>query len=255
MGKKPVLGMVSALCVGLALTGCRDAATRSDGPVTKGPLYKPQGEFSTNAGNTTTNTASPSAGWNTSPTTAGRNGEWMGGAQAHVPTTAGASMDPAGMNAGRTTPGVQTTGLTAPPAPPSPPPSDYDAPPARMSVQTPTDESHFPPPPGAVHSIPAPSARVLQPPPSFTGPGIAAHAAGRAGPGEAGRGQRHAGRAAAAPVPRRRPPTRRRRSRRRRPRRLRRRTSRVRTCRRRLRRPCQDRTADRSANHATGRET
>ncbi len=173
MGKKPVLGMVSALCVGLALTGCRDAATRSDGPVTKGPLYKPQGAFSTNAGNPTTNTASPSAGWNTSPTTAGRNGEWMGGTQAHVPTTAGASTDPAGMNAGRTTPGVQTTGLTAPPAPPSPPPSDYDAPPARMSVQAPTDESHFPPPPGAVHSIPAPSARVLQPPPSFTGPGIA----------------------------------------------------------------------------------
>ncbi len=167
MGRKPVLGMASALCIGLALTGCRDAATRSDGPTlskTNGPVYNPQPAFSMNSGNTT-NPAAPASGWNNGPTTAGKNGAWQGGAPASAPTTPGAPVG-AGMNTGRPTTNIQTTGATVPPAPPSPP--DYDiAPP-------PAGESHFAPPSNEMHTIQGTSGHVLAPTPSLTGQGIPA---------------------------------------------------------------------------------
>ncbi len=69
MGKKPVLGMVSDVCVGLALTGCKGANSGSDGPpVAKdnSSLYKTQPAFGPGA---TANTA-PSNGWSAPPTAA-----------------------------------------------------------------------------------------------------------------------------------------------------------------------------------------
>ena len=64
MGKKPVLGIVSALCVGLALTGCRNCSScHSDsGQVAKGGTVpaKPQAAFSQNG----LPAASAPAGWN-----------------------------------------------------------------------------------------------------------------------------------------------------------------------------------------------
>ncbi|HBI46316.1 MAG TPA: hypothetical protein DDY78_26210 [Planctomycetales bacterium] len=69
MGKKPVLGIVSALCVGLALTGCRNCSScHSDGVklAKDGPgTVKPQAAFSQNG----LPAATSAAGWNNSGTT------------------------------------------------------------------------------------------------------------------------------------------------------------------------------------------
>jgi hypothetical protein len=174
MGKKPVLGMVSALCVGLALTGCRNAEPRSDGSLltkSSGPIYKPSAAFSTNG--TPMNTNSANAGWNNAPTTASRNSAWMGGSPTYPAAHSGVAADGGMnhsdmMNSGRMTPNIQTTGMTAP-SMSSPGQFSQDVDPAapRMNVPAPPTEAHFSSP-GEMHTVPGVSARVLAPPPSFT---------------------------------------------------------------------------------------
>src|SRR5258708_35610748 len=64
MGKKPVLGLVSALCVGLALTGCdstRSSMWHSDG--TPAPKYQTQSTFGKNS----TDPAVKGSAWRESP--------------------------------------------------------------------------------------------------------------------------------------------------------------------------------------------
>jgi hypothetical protein len=145
MGKKPVLGIVSALCVGLALTGCRNCSSchsdgvklAKDGPTT----IKPQAAFSQNglpAGATT-------PGWNNSGTTLPKP---SGAAPADLPATVG--MEKAGSKTAEPLAtskpglsGVQPANFV-PPAPDAPAPAE-------------TNTSHFPPT-GAGRILPSPPA-------------------------------------------------------------------------------------------------
>ena len=68
MGKKPVLGIVSALCVGLALTGCHNCPScQSDSAMawrrTNPQTFNPQPTFQTNSAAAAPATA---MGWNNS---------------------------------------------------------------------------------------------------------------------------------------------------------------------------------------------
>lgn len=177
MGKKPVLGIVSAFCVGLALTGCRDANTRSDSPPMigkeNGPAYQPHPAF----GSAASGTASQPNGWN-APPTAGKNGVGMAGATTAdatpMPSMSGPGakpIDPAA-SAMTNSSGVQPagglmSGPLSPPAPPAPP--GPDASPMQGPALDPTPasgptSSNFPPL-GDVRSV---SGRVLPPTPALT---------------------------------------------------------------------------------------
>jgi hypothetical protein len=155
MGKKPVLGIVSALCVGLALTGCRNCSScQSDNTrVTKTnpAAFKPQPTFQTNSA-----AAAPSAqGWNNSATTPKPT------ISAPVDTSTPFGMDkpvkPADPLATSkpTAPSVQPTAFATPPAASSAP---MPAPtPTPMDEAAPVDSntSHFAPT-GAGRILPSP---------------------------------------------------------------------------------------------------
>ena len=169
MGKKPVLGMVSAFCVGLALTGCKGANSGSDGtPVAKdnSSLYKTQPAFGQGA---TANTA-PSNGWSTPPaakSATGVSAAPMSDAAPMSPSMTGTNMRPMPAGGFGST-NVQPAGGVMPLGPPPSAPQDMaprlgqgtDAPPASGSTS-----SNFPPP-ADMHT----SSRMLPPPPALPAP-------------------------------------------------------------------------------------
>ncbi len=140
MGKKPVLGIVSALCVGLALTGCRNcsscptdgARVAKEGPAT----FKPQPTFQTNSAaaapaNSANNSATPAAK-PTIPTAPDLSAPLGMDKTGLKPTEPLASSKPSAS-------GVQTTGFVTP-ATTAPTTTIPDAP-APADANT----SHFPP--------------------------------------------------------------------------------------------------------------
>ena len=149
MGKKPVLGIVSAFCVGLALTGCQTCSScHNDGAKlaknSQAPS-KPTTTAVTGAPSTTgAAAASATAGWNNSGTIP----KPAVAAPADLPTalgtdkTASKPTEPVATSK-NPSPSVQPAGFT-------PPPPDAAAP---METNT----SHFPPP-AAGRILPSPPA-------------------------------------------------------------------------------------------------
>jgi len=170
MGKKPVLGMVSALCVGLALTGCRNASTQPDAPMVKAnnSVYRTPGALTTNSGGSG-NMGAPTPGWNNNTNwnntpSANQNAAWAAGnptsttGPTATPNTGGVKpMD--SMTTSHMPPSAPTIGTTAPPAPPAPSMMDRYPVQAGVSVQPTSNE---------IHDV-APPSRVLPAPPSVTG--------------------------------------------------------------------------------------
>lgn len=161
MGKKPVLGIVGAFCVGLTLTGCRDANTRSEGaPLAKDtrPAFQTHPSFGPGASNTTT----AGGGWNKTPdakATPAASG--MPAPDATPSMTAKPSDPPAPTHTDGF--GVQPAGgtTTAPPAPIAPdlaprpgPKTDWSPTPATSSKIT-----------APMADMPAASGRMLPPTP------------------------------------------------------------------------------------------
>jgi hypothetical protein len=135
MGKKPVLGIVSALCVGLALTGCRNCSScqsdnvkvTKDGPAT----FKPQPTFQTN-----TAAAAPSAqGWNNSATTLPKPSS-----AAPADASAPLGMDKSGLKATEPLATSKPMSSGVQPATFVPPPAPADA-----AAPVDANTSHFPP--------------------------------------------------------------------------------------------------------------
>lgn len=161
MGRKPFLGMVSAFCVGLALTGCRDADKRQEGPLlskNSTPAYKAQPAFGQGAAKTDAQTT----GWNTAPPSKSATRTVEVDSLPPAP-----SMDhsaPRGADAftaGRTgAPNIQTTGAMGPLPPPPPQP---------VAGET---SSHFAPAHGGeIHDVPGVSGQSVLPPVPALAPG------------------------------------------------------------------------------------
>ncbi len=165
MGKKPVLGMVSAFCVGLALTGCKGANSRSEGPpVAKdnSSLYKTQPSFGPGSAGTAS-----SNGWNTAPTAAksAAPGTAAPITAAAPPSMIGADMRPMPpVGVGSTN--VQPAGGLMPSGP-LPPPEASPRPGQITDVPAPSGStlSNFPPASDA-HS----NSRMLPPTPALPAP-------------------------------------------------------------------------------------
>ena len=163
MGKKPVLGIVGAFCVGLTLTGCRDANTRTEGsPLAKEtkPAYQPHPAFGPGAPNATT----ANNGWNTTP--AAKTTPAAGGTLTDAAPPSMTGMKPLDPPPHTDNFGVQPVGntMTAPPAPVAP---DLAPRPGQNSDwgPTPTTSSKFAPQADA----PAAPGRMLPPTPALPG--------------------------------------------------------------------------------------
>jgi hypothetical protein len=160
MGKKPVFGIVSALCVGLALTGCRNCSScHSDGATLAkgGPTpFKAQPTFQTNS-------ASATQGWNNSPGTLPKPSV---AAPVEAPAPLGMEKSPLKLTEPLATSkpmpsGIQPAGFATPPAPTGVQPAGFATPPALPAdPAAPLDAStsHFPPPAAS---------RILPPPPAL----------------------------------------------------------------------------------------
>ncbi len=136
MGKKPVLGIVSAFCVGLALTGCRNCSScQSDSATTakaNPAAFKPQPTFQTNSA-----AAAPSGqGWNNSSTTLPK------------PSTTALDDAPAPSGMDKSQPKPMETLATSKPAASSVQPAAFASPPgpaADAAAPVDANTSHFPP--------------------------------------------------------------------------------------------------------------